>query len=81
MSLGSKKNKKQRPSPAPPVPSMKVDQLGVGVRTSAQEDVDAVVNQLLRSSSARYATPVETAFNDLPPIREPSLIMHISDQD
>jgi hypothetical protein len=67
-SLGSKKDKKraQVPVSAPPqAPSIDEEQ-----RRKLEEEHEAAVGRLLRSSSSRYAVVKEIDYTNLPPLRK-----------
>lgn len=70
-SIGSKKNKKQRTQivhnvPLPEVPEH--DRLGS--QANDDQEHEAAVGRLLRSSSARYAETPELNYATLPPLRK-----------
>lgn len=60
-SIGSKKNKKPKPQI--------VHNVDAGLR-AIEEEHEAAVGRLLRSSSARYAVVAEVDYASLPPLRE-----------
>jgi hypothetical protein len=88
-SLGSKKSKKQRPPIVhnTPIP----EQPWSEVRAVDDEEHEAAVSRLLRSSSARFVETAELNYATLPPLRKrllyiflffllksrPSLLQHI----
>jgi hypothetical protein len=67
-SLGSKKSKKQRPPIVhnTPIP----EQPWSEVRTADDEEHEAAVSRLLRSSSARFTENPELNYATLPPLRK-----------
>ncbi|ESK97807.1 hypothetical protein Moror_17236 [Moniliophthora roreri MCA 2997] len=68
LSIGSKKNKKKRPEIGQPLP---VDEVGLHPETPHEDDTEAAVNLLLRSSSTRYAVVAEMDCTSLPPLPHP----------
>lgn len=69
-SIGSKKSKRRfdaKPVVHPPVPSIVQKNLSV----SQEDEVEAAVSRLLRSSSARIAADSEVDFAPLPPLPHP----------
>jgi len=67
-SLGSKKNKKQRPPIVHNTPIL--EQPWLEVRTVDDEEHEAAVSRLLRSSSARFVETAELNYTTLPPLRK-----------
>ena len=67
-SLGSKKNKKKQPQILHNVPLPEHDLLGF--QANDDQEHEAAVGRLLRSSSARYAETPELDFATLPPLRK-----------
>jgi len=67
-SLGSKKSKKERPPIVhnTPIP----EQPWSEVRAVDDEEHEAAVSRLLRSSSARFVETAELNYATLPPLRE-----------
>ena len=61
-SLGSKKNKKQHPH--------LVRNADPKLRALEEEEHEAVIGRLLRSSSTRYTVVSEVEYSSLPPLRE-----------
>lgn len=74
-SIGSKKNKKQRPPVDQDVPPMP-EQPWAEIRPVVDEEHEAAVSRLLRSSSARYVEASELDYATLPPLRKFSLSRH-----
>ncbi|KAK1219645.1 hypothetical protein PQX77_017596 [Marasmius sp. AFHP31] len=68
LSLGSKKSKKKRPEI---VHNVQVDEVGCRPQASTEEDTEAAVNLLLRSSSTRFAVVSEMDCTSLPPLPHP----------
>lgn len=67
-SIGSKKNKKKHPQIVHIVPLPEQDLLGL--QTNDDQEHEAAVGRLLRSSSARYVEMPELDFATLPPLRK-----------
>lgn len=61
-SLGSKKNKKQHPNDA--------HNVNAKLRALEEEEHEAAIGRLLRSSSTRYTVVSEVEYSSLPPLRE-----------
>ena len=67
-SLGGKKNKKKRVQIVHNVPLPENDSLGL--QANDDQEHEAAVGRLLRSSSARYAETSEPDYATLPPLRK-----------
>ncbi|KAG5637288.1 hypothetical protein H0H81_005083 [Sphagnurus paluster] len=62
-SIGSKKNKKQRPQI--------IHNVDAGLRAIEEEEHEAAVGRLLRSSSTRFTVVSEAEYSSLPPLPHP----------
>lgn len=67
-SIGGKKNKQKRHEITHNVPLP--EQSGPGLRTIDEEEHEAAVGRLLRSSSTRFAVVSEVDYASLPPLRK-----------
>lgn len=73
LSLGSKKNKKERPPIVHNVPVPELPWAAVTTPAANEEEHEAAVGRLLRSSSARFAESSELNYATLPPLRKSAL--------
>ena len=70
LSFGSKKNKKERPPIVHNVPVPDLPWTAVTTIAANEEEHEAAVGRLLRSSSARFAESSELNYATLPPLRK-----------
>lgn len=75
-SLGSKKNKKERGERLRIIHNVPALPTHHTLSTNEEEEHEAAVGRLLRSSSARFAITPPVDYSTLPPLRKFRMILH-----